>query len=1479
MTTQADILVVDDNPTNLRLLAQLLAQAGYHARPTTNGKMALSAARAATPDLILLDIMMPEMNGYEVCEHLKADAQTRDIPVIFISALEAAMDKVRAFAVGGVDYIEKPFQMVEVLARIENQLRLRSARQQLQMQNQRLAYFSASLKQLHRLNTQTYEHFDRLCQDYLRTGCEILGFAMGTIVAIEQEQPQLLAVESQLQLPQTQSQVKEALAPTYSLCQQAIAIRQTVAIPNLTAEFNALKPFAAYLGTPIWVNGEAYGTLNFFAVEVRTQAFNAHEGEIIELMAQSLGKYLETRQREQLRQQAEEETQLLLSVTQAIGEAPDFETALQAALQQVAMSCGLNYGEVWIPSSDGTVLQCSPAWYCQDSDSKAERAAAIQELREFSQSLIFAPGQGLPGRVWQHAQPEYLDVTQLNAAIEFRRSPWIEVVGIQAALSVPIIAPPQSDRSQWQQSGCVLAVLMFLMFETPSRQRPADDERLAALVTAVATQLGTAIQQKQTEAELKALFAAMDDWVTVWDRSGRCIKIAPTNTLLLKPPPADLSHPSLHTSIVGKTLENVLPPATATKIRDRIATTLASQKRTQLEYSITLGDRSVWFDARLSPLSADTILLTARDISDRKLIEQKLRANEAELRGVFEAMSDIVLAIAPTESSIRVMPTGYARLDPQASEILDLTLECLLNPQSRSTFLSPIEQALATQRTVHFEYQLNLANRTLWFDASISPVTHTSAIWVARDISDRAALQARLQQLAAELEQRVDERTAQLREANAILQSEVSDRLHAQQELAHSKEQLQAVLDAVPGFVLWVGRSHPAPEKTAVSGHNPPHLHYLGVNHRLAKTFNRPAETFIDRPLGFLNQDIPLTKPIEQFFRSQALAAAETITLEVDGERRDYLLVAQKYHNNNAAVAIGVDITPRIRAEQQLQQAYQRLELLSELTLKIRRSLDLDEILQTAVVEVQKLLKAERVALVKIETSCRYQIVKEALMAQIPSLRRQQLRIPFPAPEFWQSFNAGQCIALTPNSEAIAPQLQSRLRALGADAELLVPIFIGEQLWGALAIHSVNQPRRWRDDEIELMTALADQIGIALSQASLLNSLEERVAERTAQLQAANQKLQQEIRDRLLAELALRRSEMQLRLITDALPVLISYVDNQERYRFNNRTYANWYGLPLERITGCSLQDVLGEAYYEAIQPYIRTALAGEKINFEIHAPQINGISRYISATYIPDWGAQGQVKGFFGVEIDISDRIAVEQMKDEFLSIASHELRTPLTSLRGSLGLLGTGRLGSLTEQGARMLEIAINNTDRLVRLINDILDLQRIESGRLKTVKKSTSAIDSIVQAAEAMQSMAKQAEVNLVLLVNGQPLTENTPPLTVWADPDRILQTLTNLISNAIKFSEAGNAVDIGVEQRAEDVLFRVRDRGRGIPTDKLEMIFERFQQVDASDSRAKGGTGLGLAICRQIVKQHGGQIWVESEVNQGSTFYVSLPIDPD
>jgi len=232
----------------------------------------------------------------------------------------------------------------------------------------------------------------------------------------------------------------------------------------------------------------------------------------------------------------------------------------------------------------------------------------------------------------------------------------------------------------------------------------------------------------------------------------------------------------------------------------------------------------------------------------------------------------------------------------------------------------------------------------------------------------------------------------------------------------------------------------------------------------------------------------------------------------------------------------------------------------------------------------------------------------------------------------------------------------------------------------------------------------------------------------------------------------------------------------------------------------------------------------------------------------------------------DITQRREIERLKEQFVSVVSHELRTPLTAIRGSLGLLESGALGPLPEEGRRMLEIAVRNTDRLVRLVNDMLDLERADSGTMALRYGPCDAAQLVAQAAESVLAMAGDAGVRLSV---------DAPPASFAADADRLVQTLINLIHNAVKYSPAGATVEVRSRRRDGEILFEVRDHGRGIPADKLETVFERFGQVDQSDSREKGGTGLGLAICRSNVHHHGGRIWATSVLDEGSTFSFVVP----
>jgi hypothetical protein len=213
--------------------------------------------------------------------------------------------------------------------------------------------------------------------------------------------------------------------------------------------------------------------------------------------------------------------------------------------------------------------------------------------------------------------------------------------------------------------------------------------------------------------------------------------------------------------------------------------------------------------------------------------------------------------------------------------------------------------------------------------------------------------------------------------------------------------------------------------------------------------------------------------------------------------------------------------------------------------------------------------------------------------------------------------------------------------------------------------------------------------------------------------------------------------------------------------------------------------------------------------------------------------------------------------------------MRTPLTSISGSLGLLKGGAAGELPERAMRLITIAHSNSERLVRLINDILDIEKIESGKMNFALQPVELGAALEQAIEANRGFADNLNVQLVL----EPVAE--PALTL-ADPDRLTQVITNLLSNAAKFSPPGEAVSIGLATQADRHRITVADRGPGIPDEFRSRIFSKFAQADASDTRAQGGTGLGLSIVREIVTRLGGSVGFEARDGGGTVFHVDLPV---
>lgn len=306
--------------------------------------------------------------------------------------------------------------------------------------------------------------------------------------------------------------------------------------------------------------------------------------------------------------------------------------------------------------------------------------------------------------------------------------------------------------------------------------------------------------------------------------------------------------------------------------------------------------------------------------------------------------------------------------------------------------------------------------------------------------------------------------------------------------------------------------------------------------------------------------------------------------------------------------------------------------------------------------------------------------------------------------------------------------------------------------------------------------------------------------------------------------------------------------------------------------------DLNYEVFRQRIHPHdlarIDTALqairtGGQDLNEEFRLVWPNGAERMIRAAASVQRGHDGRGMRIIGVNWDITEIKRLDRMKGEFVSIVSHELRTPLTSIRGSLGLLTAGVAGAVSEKAQELLQLADRNAERLATLIDDILDMEKMESGKLRLDVRTQSLMPLIDQAIEANAGYAQRYDVRLTIVARAA---------SAWVEVDalRFLQVMANLLSNATKFSPPKAAVEISVITHGKTVRIAVRDRGPGLSEEFQTRIFGKFSQGDSSDARVQGGTGLGLAISKALIEQMGGHIGYETEPGKGTTFFLDLPL---
>jgi signal transduction histidine kinase len=335
------------------------------------------------------------------------------------------------------------------------------------------------------------------------------------------------------------------------------------------------------------------------------------------------------------------------------------------------------------------------------------------------------------------------------------------------------------------------------------------------------------------------------------------------------------------------------------------------------------------------------------------------------------------------------------------------------------------------------------------------------------------------------------------------------------------------------------------------------------------------------------------------------------------------------------------------------------------------------------------------------------------------------------------------------------------------------------------------------------------------------------------------------------ADLRVTESEMQLRTVVDGVSEGLLVAAEDGSIESANRAACTLFHLDAGPLP--NLGDFLPFLLHEGAEPR------------EVEARRTDGTrfpAEVMACSIAPD-----EKRRYVVVVRDLTSRREMDRVKKEFVSTVSHELRTPLTSIRGGLGLLEGGVLGKLEPRALEMVRIARSNAERLGVLLNDILDLEKIDAGKLEMHFDEHGADALVHGALDATRGMADAAGIELQ--------AGALPPGALRCDEGRIVQVLSNLISNAIKFSTRGQSVRVDVDTNERRARFAIVDQGPGIPPDQLHKLFQRFQQLDGSDRRKVGGTGLGLAIVKAIVEQHGGIVGVESTPGHGSTFWFELP----
>jgi signal transduction histidine kinase/HPt (histidine-containing phosphotransfer) domain-containing protein len=528
-----------------------------------------------------------------------------------------------------------------------------------------------------------------------------------------------------------------------------------------------------------------------------------------------------------------------------------------------------------------------------------------------------------------------------------------------------------------------------------------------------------------------------------------------------------------------------------------------------------------------------------------------------------------------------------------------------------------------------------------------------------------------------------------------------------------------------------------------------------------------------------------------------------------------------------------------------------RLAVVGELTSLISAAVDMREIFRGAIEKVQRVLDFRRASVVLVDQDGSHYYIQTLYDRARGGFVPGEASFPIGQGLTGEAIRTGrpQLVNALPGTEGILLQEGRRISAM------IVPLHVSDRVIGALNFGHEAEGH-YTDEDLDWAVVLGRQIETSLYYSTLLNTIAQQ-------------------REALAHEHATVQGQRnQLEALIDASDAAIMLVRPDGKIAYGNAEMARLVGIPHEAVIGASVETVhrflrgsFVDAAALATQENVLLLDAALRDRVELTFPRRATYQRVVA----PARATSGELLGHIVLYRDVTHEVEVEKAKTELVSIVSHELRTPMTSVKASLGLLLAGAGGTLEPAAHELIEVALRNADRLIRLVNDLLDLSRLEAGRMEFRREPVWLEDTIAASLEMVAAFAKGRDVTLRAEAPRE-------PQQVIADRDRVVQVFVNLLSNAIKFSPKGGRVDVRSWREDGFVVTEVRDRGRGIAPEQLKLVFDPFKQLDSSTTREHGGAGLGLTIAQGIARALGGELRAESDVGKGSRFFVKLPEAP-